>query len=308
MTITLATCPDFRPVPGQSPRRPAIEAIVTGLCKIRTWLKQPPGRLMLLIAATFLMRLLFAAFVGLGIDESYMVASGRDLHLSYFDHPPLAWWMAWGAAHIAGTDAEWAVRLPFVLTFALTTWLMYRLTETLFSARAGLWAAALLNLSPVFGVTTGAWVLPDGPLMAGVLGAAICLVKATSARGRLAWVWWIGVGLCSGLATLSKYSAVLTIAGGVIFLLTEPNARRWLGQPHPYCTGLLAAAMFLPVLVWNAQHGWVSLLFQGGRAGVGRLHMFGPLLNLGGEFLVCRALDLASFGYVRSWRDPPGCG
>ncbi len=74
---------------------------------------------------------------------------------------------------------------------------------------AGLWAAVTLNLSPVFGVTTGSWVLPDGPLDCALLGGAICLVHALPARGRIAAAWWGGAGLCAGLALFSKYSAVL---------------------------------------------------------------------------------------------------
>src|SRR5207237_8538793 len=76
------------------------------------WLKTPPGLVTILILATFLARLVFAAALGLGIDESYMVAAGRKLQLSYFDHPPLSWWMAWGAAHLTGSESAFFVRLP----------------------------------------------------------------------------------------------------------------------------------------------------------------------------------------------------
>ena len=276
------------------------------------WLNTPAGGLALLILATLLARVAFAAFLGLGIDESYMVAAGRTLRLGYFDHPPLAWWMAWGAAHLVGGDGALVVRMPFVLLFAVTTWLMFRLTAALYGARAGLWAAALLNVSPVLGVTAGSRVLPDGPLIAALLGAAFCLVAGLQAEGRAAWGWWLGTGLCAGLALFSKYSAVLTIAGAVMFLLTEPTARRWLARPHPYVAGLLAVAVFSPVLAWNAEHGWASLLFQAGRAGGGRLQPFGPLSTLAGAALfflpwiwaplvVCAALALR-----RGPRDPAG--
>jgi hypothetical protein len=252
---------------------------------LRAWLNTPAGGMALLILTTLLARLVFASALGLGIDESYMVAAGRTLRLGYFDHPPLAWWMAWAAAHIAGNESAIVVRLPFILLFALTTWLMFRLTASLFGACAGLWAAVLLNAAPVFGVTDGSWVLPDGPLIATLLGAVACLVAALPARGRAAWGWWLGTGLCAGLALFSKYSAVLSIIGAVAFLLTEPTARHWLLRPHPYAAGLLALAVFSPVLAWNAEHGWASLLFQAGRAGGGRLHPFGPLSTLAGEAL-----------------------
>ncbi len=285
MTLAIADRRGARALVENSGHTPAGRPPPGAGYSVRKWLKTPAGLLLALILTTLTARMLFAASLGLGIDESYMVASGRTLQLSYFDHPPLSWWMAWGAAHLFGTDAAWAVRLPFVLTFAGTTWLVFRLTERLFDARAGLWAAALLNVSPVFGITTGSWVLPDGPLMAGLAGAGLCFAEAIPSRGRAAWGWWLGTGLCAGLALLSKYSAALTIAGALCFLLSEPAARRWLVRPHPYAAGLLALALFSPVLFWNAQHGWVSLLFQGGRAGVGRLHPLGPLTSLGGEAL-----------------------
>ena len=41
----------------------------------------------------------------------------------------------------------------------------------------------------------------------------------------------------------------------------------------------------MPVLVWNAAHGWVSFAFQGGRAAGMRLRPFAPLVTLAGEAL-----------------------
>ena len=248
------------------------------------WAKTPAGGVTLLILATFLARLLFAASLGLGIDESYMVAAGRQLRLGYFDHPPIAWWLAWAAAHLAGSDSPIVVRLPFIALFALTTWLMYRVTAALFGARAGLWAAVLANLCPVIGVTAGTWVLPDGPLFAALLGAILCLIAALSTEGRAAWGWWLGAGICAGLALSSKYSAALTILGAIGFLLTERESRRWLLRPHPYVAGLAALVVFTPVLIWNARQGWVSFLFQGGRA-EGRFNPLGPVLTLAGGAL-----------------------
>jgi hypothetical protein len=267
------------------------------------WVKTPAGGVTLLILATFLARLLFAAALGLGIDESYMVAAGRQLRLGYFDHPPIAWWLAWTAAHLAGSDSPIVVRLPFIALFALTTWLMYRVTAALFGARAGLWAAVLANLCPVIGVTAGSWVLPDGPLFAALLGATLCLIAALPSEGRAAWGWWLGAGICAGLALSSKYSAALTILGAIVFLLTEQQGRRWLLRPHPYGAGLAALVVFTPVLIWNARHGWVSFLFQGGRA-EGRFNALGPVLTFAGGALfllpwIWLPLIVCGFGALR---------
>ena len=144
---------------------PAVDAMMARL-------NTPSGGIALLLLTTLLARLAFAGALGLGIDESFMVAAGCTLQLSYFDHPPLAWWMAWSATHLFGSDSAIVVRLPFILLFALTTWLMFRLTSRSFGVPAGLWSAVLFNTALVFGITTGSWVLPDGPLIAALVGCA----------------------------------------------------------------------------------------------------------------------------------------
>jgi hypothetical protein len=97
--------------------------------------------------------------------------------------------------------------------------------------------------------------------------------------------WWIGTGLCAGLALFSKYSAALTIAGAGIFLLTSPEHRRLLATTKPWLAVLMALLIFSPVLIWNAQHGWASFAFQGGRAEGLRFHPLAPLATLAGEAL-----------------------
>jgi 4-amino-4-deoxy-L-arabinose transferase-like glycosyltransferase len=240
--------------------------------------------LALLLTAT-LVRIGFAWSLGLGIDESYMVAAGRTLGLGYFDHPPAAWWMQWAAAHLFGTEAPVAVRSPFIAAFALSTWFMFRLGVAVAGSRAGLWAAVAFSLSPVFGVTTGTWVLPDGPLDCALLGAALCLVHAMAARGGAARAWWAGAGVCAGLALFSKYTAVLTIGGAFLYLLATPAHRRWLARPEPYVAGLLALLVFSPVIVWNATHHWASFAFQGDRAAGLRFRPGQPFVVLAGEAL-----------------------
>ena len=241
----------------------------------------PP--LLLLILATTAIRLAFGLAIGLGVDESYMVSAGRTLALGYFDHPPAAWWLSWASTHLLGTEAPLAARLPFIMLFALTTWLIARIGQDLAGPKAGYWAAATLNLSPVFGVTGGSWVLPDGPLDCALAGAALCLLRALPARDRAAWLYWSGAGLCAGLAMFSKYSAVLTIGGAFLYLLIDPTHRGWLRRPHPYAAAALALLVFAPVIAWNATHDWASFAFQGARAGGFRFRPWLTLTTLAGE-------------------------
>ena len=277
----------------------SIQSITSDAAKVCRQQKQPHSMklspIFSLIAGTTLIRLAFAATTGLGVDESYMVTAGRVLSLGYFDHPPASWWLSRGAALLFGTEAAWAVRLPFILLFALSQVLVWRIAIMAADRRAGFWAVVALNLSPVFGVTTGTWVLPDGPLDAALLGAALCLLHALPAIGwrapgwqALGWRalgWWAAAGVCAGLALFSKYSAVLTIGGAFLYLLTSRQHRRWLARPEPYVAAALALAVFSPVLIWNASHGWASFAFQGDRAQGLRFRPLMPIQVLAGEAL-----------------------
>ncbi len=212
-------------------------------------------------------RLLVAATVpDLGHSEAYYIAASRHVALSYFDHPPLSFWIAWAAMKLMGSDTVLAVRAPFILMFAGTTWLTFRLTALLFGETAGAFAALLLNLSPLFAISLGAWVQPDGPLIFCLLAASYCIVRlAYNERLEHPLLLWTQTGLWLGLALLSKYYAVLLPVGIALFAATSKEHRRWFREPGPYTAGVIAILVFSPVLIWNWQNDWISFGFQGGR-------------------------------------------
>jgi len=262
----------------------------------------------LVIAAATLARLAFAASLGVGVDESYTIATARHLNLGYFDHPPLCWWLTRGELALFGTEHPFLLRLPFILLFTLSSGLLYRLTARLFSPAAGFWAVVAFTLAPVFGLTTASWILPDGPLLAALLGAVCCLVEATSPLSGTRWRWWIGAGLCAGLAMLSKFTALPVLAGAVVALATHPLQRRWLTRP-PFWGALIAAlTLFSPVLWWNAQHHWATFAFQGGRARALAWHPLAPVRILGGQalFLLPWIWGVLMVALASAWRRGPG--
>jgi 4-amino-4-deoxy-L-arabinose transferase-like glycosyltransferase len=50
------------------------------------------------------------------------------------------------------------------------------------------------------------------------------------------------------------------------FMLIPRWRRRWLLSPYPWAAALIAVVLFLPVLIWNAEHDWASFRFQWVRA------------------------------------------
>jgi 4-amino-4-deoxy-L-arabinose transferase-like glycosyltransferase len=237
------------------------------------------------VAAFAVARLAMAWFVGLGTDESYSVSAASEWHLSYFDHPPMHYWIVHLFAPVLGHGR--GARLPFIALFAGSSWLMYRLTRRLFDARAAASAVFSLNVAAFFTIAAGGWVLPDGPLDFFLLAAAAVLADlfmAPEPTQAQLWRGWLLAGLLIGLAALSKYQAALFGVGVVAFLLSSPTHKRQLAHPAPYVGGLICLAVLSPILIWNAGHGWASIGFQAGRGAPGHgPNVFGPLESLAGQ-------------------------
>jgi hypothetical protein len=219
-----------------------------------------------LIAVTGVLRIVAASSVGLGIGESYYFGAARHLSLSYFDQPPAAAFLAGVSLRLAGSVNGLALRMPFILLFAGTTWLAFLVGRRLFGPWQGFWAAVLLNLAPVFALSTGIFLQPEGPLMFFWLATLYCLSPLlVGPVPRDANRQWIASGAALGLALLSKYSALFLALGAGLYLLTNRDRRRWLEQPGVYLALGVTLICFAPVLVWNASHGWISFLWQGNR-------------------------------------------
>lgn len=261
--------------------------------------------------ATFA-RLVLAAVLPVGVDEAYSIGIARQFSLSYFDHPPLHLWLVGLWAKLWGSEDLLLLRLPFIALGALSSWLIYALGTRLFDAVAGLWSTVIFNLAPVYGLAHGALIFPDGPLMAAALATALLVARITLVPGegqRLGL--WALAGLMAGLALLSKYHGALLILGVGLFLVTTREGRRWLLKPGPWLAAAIAAACFVPVLVWNMQHDWVSFAFQAGRGRIGsggELRPFGPvesLLSQAVYLLPWIAVPLGTF-LVRGIASGPG--
>lgn len=243
------------------------------------------------ILMAFAARLVVAAMLGLGVDESYAVAVSRAPSWSFYDHPPLGFMLARWSALLFGSEAPLIVRLPYLLLFAGSGWLLFRLTERLFGERAGFWAVAWLNVAPFFFFSAGGWVVPDGPLVFFLLATANLFAHIVfDIEGRPRLSLWLLLGLAFGLALLSKYQAVLAGVGALGFLATTRRGRTLLAAPGFYAAMLVALACFAPVVVWNYVHGWASFVFQSGRAVAGEawtpsIGVANGLRLLAGQFL-----------------------
>lgn len=226
----------------------------------------PRAAVIWLIVVSGLLRLVVAWGDGLCFGESYYFSCALHPSLSYHDHPPLSILLGTLSLLLSGEVGRLVLRWPFIALFAGTTWLMFLLGRRLFGPWPGFYAALLLNLAPVFSLSVGIFLQPEGPLMFFSLACVWCLTHLlVGPPPRRPLAWWAAAGAMLGLAMLSKYAAVLLVAGAGLYVLTHREQRRWLAHPGPYLALAIALLLFTPVLVWNAQHQWISFIFQSTR-------------------------------------------
>jgi hypothetical protein len=223
----------------------------------------------LTILALVALRLVAAAWTPLTFDEAYYWMWSKHLAFGYYDHPPGVALVIRLGTMIAG-DTELGVRLVSILLALPMSFAVFRAAEILFGGkRVAATAAILLNVTLMAAVGT-LIVTPDAPLLAASSFVVFYLAKVLE-TGRGAW--WLAVGAAVGAALLSKYTALLFGPAILIWLVSVPKLRRWLISPWPYLGGLVALALFSPVIIWNADHHWVSFIKQIGRA---RIEDFKP--------------------------------
>jgi len=226
---------------------------------------------LLLLAAAALVRLVVAACVPLVPDEAYYWEWSRHLAAGYFDHPPMIAWLIRAGTQVAGVTPFGVRAGPIAAGFAGSC-AAAALAHRLAGPRGAWRLAVLLSVVPLAGVGL-ILATPDAPLLA--CAAAMLWAVDHALSGRVpeadgAWhvnsapetVWWIVAGVALGLGASSKYTVVLIPAAiGVAFVISR-RLRAELRRPGPYIASVVAACVFLPVVLWNASHDWVSFRFQ----------------------------------------------
>jgi Dolichyl-phosphate-mannose-protein mannosyltransferase len=103
--------------------------------------------------------------------------------------------------------------------------------------------------------------------------------------------WWLAIGMTVGVGLQTKYDIAFFVAGILGGMLLTP-ARRYLRSAWFWAGAALAIAIFLPNLIWQLRHDFISLTFlrhiHTRDVGEGRANGF-----LRDQFLLCTILFTA---------------
>jgi len=225
------------------------------------------AQLALIAVAATAVRLVLAGTIGLTEDEAYYRLWSQHLQGGYFDHPPMiAWWIRAGMM-LAG-DTPLGVRLAPTLATGLATWLLGDTALRLglagrVATRGALWWNATFTIG-----LGGLLATPDTPAC---FFWTLCVWSLARGGKPIRPLWWIAAGVAAGLCCLAKYSGLFLAPGVLLWLLLTPGGLNELKRPWPWLAGLAAALVFLPNVLWNAAHDWMTFDKQFGRAAVEHL-------------------------------------
>jgi hypothetical protein len=211
-----------------------------------------------LIVALTALRVTYASLIDLRTDEAYYWTWSKENELCFLDHPPMiAWFIRFGTAIFGDTNL--GVRFAGILAMLVTQLLLADIVRRVTHDMRAIVLAVLMPEAALYYGLLMAKVSPDVPLIPFAIAMVWALVRLKESGDPR---WWLAAGVLGGLALLSKFTAVMLIPAVLAFMLVPDWRRRWLLSPYPWLAALIAVVVFLPVLIWNAQHDWASFRFQ----------------------------------------------
>jgi 4-amino-4-deoxy-L-arabinose transferase-like glycosyltransferase len=222
-------------------------------------------------------RLVCAAMAPLSFDESLYWRWSQHLAGGYYDHPPVNPILIRLGTTLFG-DTEFGVRVFNVLLALPASWAVWRSGAILFDDdQVGATAALYFNLTLV--MAAGSVIAtPDNAV---VVAAAFLLLTLAKLLETGRGAWWLAIGVAFGVGMLAKYTTIFFAVSILAWLLLVPELRKWLSTPWPWLSGAVALFVFSPTLIWNAEHGWASVIYQ-----YNRLVVHEWSLRYFGEFFV----------------------
>src|ERR1700688_1666126 len=215
-----------------------------------------------LTAAMTVLRVIYASLMDLRTDEAYYWTWSKENVLSFLDHPPMiAWFIRFGTAIFGDTNL--GVRFAGIVAMLVTQLLLADIVRRVTHDVRAIMIAVLMPEAALYYGLLMAKVSPDVALIPFAVAMVWALVRLhESGDGR----WWLAGGVFAGLSLLSKFTAVMLLPAVAAFVLVPDWRWRWPRSPYPWLAALIALVLFLPVLIWNAEHDWASFRFQVVRA------------------------------------------
>ena len=186
-------------------------------------------------------------------DELYYIACGRNLDWGYVDHPPLV--------AVYARLGEWfgpslrAFRLPVTIAGTLRIVLAGVIAARL---GGGGWAQALACAGVLF---SSMYLAMDSILTMNTFEHLFwlgCLLVVIEIANGASQKWWMAFGVLAGFGLQNKHS-MLFLGFAVAAAMLFTSLRKSFARPWIWIGGAIAVLIFLPNIIWQAEHGAPTL-------------------------------------------------
>ncbi|HEV2455555.1 MAG TPA: glycosyltransferase family 39 protein, partial [Verrucomicrobiae bacterium] len=220
-----------------------------------------------------------SGLVELSGDEAYQWLWSKHLALAYYSKPPGIAWIQFAGTALFG-DTDLGVRFFSPLFAAILSCMTFLFLAREIGGRVAFWFFLIVSAAPLLGAGSVLLTI-DPPLVLFWTWALIAGWRAVQPEGQARD--WAVTGVAMGLAFLCKPSAFYQIVCFAIFFALWSPSREHLKKSGPWLALGIFLLCALPVLVWNAEHGWITVHHVADNAGL-RVK-WTPTLRFFAEFL-----------------------
>ena len=247
----------------------------------------PRRLLFIFLGALTVFRLVYLTQVELSPDETYYYQWAQHLDWSYYSKGPGIALNMWLSTLLAG-DNVFGIRFFSPLLGLGTSLLLFHFARRLYGESAAIWAVITINLVPIFHV--GSLVMTIDPLSIFLWMAALYTFWLALEKAPVFSAWWPATGAIIGCGFLAKYTNAMQLLSILLLLAVTPKHRRELLRPGFYSLLGVFSLFTIPVLVWNANHAWITFAHLRDRGGLSTGPQFHPT-----EFLTFLGLHLGVY-------------
>lgn len=221
-----------------------------------------------LLLATLLvvcgLKLLFTLFSPLSLfsEETQYWLWSKHLDWNYYSKPLMIALYNKVSTTLLG-DTEIAIRLSALVFTSAAAWMVFELSLYMFKKPFYAYLAALMLLVMPFFHLASLFHTTDSSLVFFWILSVYLVWRAIKEQKVR---FWVGAGIATALGILSKNVMVLIIP--LVFLYLLITSPRTLLRKDFYLFAAISAISFLPILIWNINHDFVTFRHVGTLGGV----------------------------------------
>lgn len=224
--------------------------------RMAKWLRSDEGILFLIAFLFVIAHFATNSAYGFHRDELATLDDAMHMEWGFVAYPPLT--PAVGRVEMALFGVStFAVRVVPTLALALVVFVSGLIARELGGSRkAQVLTALAVSMVPIVSVETNVLQYVSFDYLFGVLLTYFVLRLLNTEDPR----WWVAIGAVIGLGMMTKYTMAFFVVGLAVGVFLTP-ARRLLLNRWLFIGVALSLLIFLPNLIWQIRHDFISLTF-----------------------------------------------